>query len=133
MALDAAQDRAASDQVLGPLTVTSTNRSASGSLRSRPLGFPDSVPVPATHSSYASPVSSPACSTPSGVPSLALIGPKDPPSRFAFASVRHYTSRAGDPHRHLHLQVDARIYASGAWRGLHSVGIRDSIEAINGI
>jgi conjugative relaxase-like TrwC/TraI family protein len=47
--------------------------------------------------------------------------------------VRHYTSRAGDPHRHLHLQINARVFASAAWRGLHSVGMVDSIEAINGI
>ncbi len=49
------------------------------------------------------------------------------------AVVRHYTSRAGDPHRHLHLQINARVFARGAWRGLHSVGIVDSIEALNGI
>lgn len=49
------------------------------------------------------------------------------------AVIRHYTSRAGDPHRHLHLQINARVFAKGAWRGLHSVGVRDSIEAINGI
>ncbi len=47
--------------------------------------------------------------------------------------VRHYTSRAGDPHRHLHLQINARVFAEGAWRGLHSVGMRDSLAAINGI
>lgn len=49
------------------------------------------------------------------------------------AVIRHYTSRAGDPHRHLHLQINARVWAAGAWRGLHSVGVRDMIEAINGI
>ncbi len=49
------------------------------------------------------------------------------------AVIRHYTSRAGDPHRHLHLQINARVFAKGAWRGLHSVGVRDMIEAINGI
>lgn len=48
-------------------------------------------------------------------------------------TVRHYTSRAGDPHRHLHLQINARVWADGKWRGLHTVGMRDSIEAINGI
>ena len=48
-------------------------------------------------------------------------------------TVRHYTSRAGDPHRHLHLQINARVLAEGTWRGLHTVGLRDSIEAINGI
>ncbi len=47
--------------------------------------------------------------------------------------MRHYTSRAGDPHRHLHLQINARVFAAGSWRGLHSVGVVDSIEATNGI
>src|SRR5215213_2220072 len=49
------------------------------------------------------------------------------------AVVRHYTSRSGDPHRHLHLQINARVWAAGQWRGLHTVGVRDSLEAINGI
>jgi exodeoxyribonuclease V alpha subunit len=48
-------------------------------------------------------------------------------------TVRHYTSRAGDPHRHLHLQINPRVFAVGKWRGLHTVGIRDSLAAINGI
>jgi len=66
------------------------------------------------------------------------VGPRDrqvqvPVQRIEAAVIRHYTSRAGDPHRHLHLQINARVFAAGAWRGLHSVGIRDSIEAINGI
>src|SRR3954467_6237519 len=48
-------------------------------------------------------------------------------------TVRHYTSRAGDPHRHLHLQLNARVFAAGKWRGLHTVGVRDFLAAINGI
>src|SRR3954463_7327078 len=48
-------------------------------------------------------------------------------------TVRHYTSRAGDPHRHLHLQLNARVFAAGRWRGLHTVGVRDFLAAINGI
>src|SRR5688500_7018591 len=48
-------------------------------------------------------------------------------------TVRHYTSRAGDPHRHLHLQLNARVFAAGQWRGLHTVGVRDFLAAINGI
>ncbi|TQN44420.1 AAA domain-containing protein [Blastococcus colisei] len=48
-------------------------------------------------------------------------------------TVAHYTSRAGDPHRHLHLQINARVFAAGKWRGLHTVGVRDSLAAINGI
>jgi exodeoxyribonuclease V alpha subunit len=66
------------------------------------------------------------------------IGPRGrqvqvPVERIEAAVIRHYTSRAGDPHRHLHLQINARVLAAGGWRGLHSVGIRDSIDAINGI
>ncbi|MCW2849213.1 MAG: ATP-dependent exoDNAse [Marmoricola sp.] len=56
-----------------------------------------------------------------------------PVTQIEAAVVRHYTSRAGDPHRHLHLQINARVLAEGAWRGLHSVGMRDSLAAINGI
>ncbi|NEM05178.1 MobF family relaxase [Geodermatophilus normandii] len=48
-------------------------------------------------------------------------------------TVRHHTSRAGDPHRHLHLQLNARVFAAGRWRGLHTVGVRDFLSAINGI
>jgi conjugative relaxase-like TrwC/TraI family protein len=66
------------------------------------------------------------------------VGPRGrqvqvPVEQIEAAVIRHYTSRAGDPHRHLHLQVNARVFAAGAWRGLHSVGMRDMIEAINGI
>ena len=66
------------------------------------------------------------------------VGPRDrqvqvPVERIEAAVIRHYTSRAGDPHRHLHLQINARVWAAGGWRGIHSVGVRDSIEAINGI
>lgn len=66
------------------------------------------------------------------------VGPRGrqvqvPVEQIEAATVRHYTSRAGDPHRHLHLQINARVFADGAWRGLHTVGFRDSLEAINGI
>ncbi|GAB6984393.1 MobF family relaxase [Nocardioides pyridinolyticus] len=66
------------------------------------------------------------------------VGPRGrqvqvPVEKIEAAVIRHYTSRAGDPHRHLHLQISARICAAGGWRGIHSVGFRDSIEAINGI
>lgn len=66
------------------------------------------------------------------------VGPRGrqvqvPVERIEAAVIRHYTSRAGDPHRHLHLQINARVFGAGGWRGLHSVGMRDSLEAINGI
>ncbi|HET7066612.1 MAG TPA: MobF family relaxase [Nocardioides sp.] len=70
--------------------------------------------------------------------STTRVGPRGrqvqvPVEEIEAAVVRHYTSRAGDPHRHLHLQVNARVWAQGRWRGLHTVGVRDSLEAINGI
>ncbi|SDD43624.1 MobF family relaxase [Nocardioides lianchengensis] len=66
------------------------------------------------------------------------VGPRGrqvqvPVERIEAATIRHYTSRAGDPHRHLHLQINARVWAAGKWRGIHTVGMRDSLEAINGI
>ena len=66
------------------------------------------------------------------------VGPRGrqvqvPVERLEAVVVRHHTSRAGDPHRHLHLQVNARVFAAGGWRGLHSVGVVHSIEALNGI
>ncbi|MGI8702054.1 MAG: relaxase domain-containing protein [Nocardioidaceae bacterium] len=56
-----------------------------------------------------------------------------PVEQIEAAVVRQYTSRAGDPHRHLHLQINAKVFAVGQWRALHSVGTRDNIEAINGM
>ena len=70
------------------------------------------------------------------------VGPRGrqvqvPLERIEAVTVRHYTSRAGDPHRHLHLQINVRVFAGppgqSNWRGLHTVGFRDSIEALNGI
>jgi exodeoxyribonuclease V alpha subunit len=66
------------------------------------------------------------------------VGPRGaqvqvPVAAIEAVTVRHYTSRAGDPHRHLHLQINARVFAEGRWRGLHTVGVRDSLDALNGI
>ena len=66
------------------------------------------------------------------------VGPRGrqvqvPVERIEAVTVRHYTSRAGDPHRHLHLQFNARVFAASQWRGLHTVGFRDSLDALNGI
>ena len=35
----------------------------------------------------------------------------------------HHTSRAGDPHRHIHFQIGTRVRAAGAWRGLDGVAL----------
>jgi len=34
------------------------------------------------------------------------------------ATVRHRTSRAGDPHRHVHDQISSRVHAAGRWRAV---------------
>ena len=45
------------------------------------------------------------------------------------ARVTHLTSREGDPHRHVHLMLNARVKApDGTWRGLHSVALRQHIR-----
>src|SRR3954447_18006140 len=66
------------------------------------------------------------------------VGPRGgqvqvPVEELEAVTVRHHTSRAEDPHRHLHLQLLARVFAAGKWRGLHTVGIRDFLSAINGV
>jgi hypothetical protein len=38
-------------------------------------------------------------------------------------AVTHRTSRAGDPHRHIHLQVGTRVHAAGAWRALDTAAL----------
>src|ERR1022692_1328244 len=73
-----------------------------------------------------------------GQHATARVGPRGgqvavPVDRLEVAAVRHYTSRAGDPHRHIHLQINARVQAGGQWRGIDTVAIRDSTAAINGI
>lgn len=49
------------------------------------------------------------------------------------AAIRHYTSRAGDPHRHIHLQFNARVPVGEAWRGIDSAGLLRMQRAVNGI
>jgi hypothetical protein len=73
-----------------------------------------------------------------GAHATTRVGPRGaqvavPVERLEAVTVRHYTSRAGDPHRHLHLQVNARVFAAGKWRGIDTVAVRDSLAAINGI
>ncbi|MCL1900750.1 MAG: AAA family ATPase, partial [Promicromonosporaceae bacterium] len=38
-------------------------------------------------------------------------------------AIVHHTSRAGDPHRHIHFQIGTRVWAQGAWRGLDGVAL----------
>lgn len=58
-----------------------------------------------------------------GQHSVTRIGPRGkqevvPVEQLETVSVVHKTSRAGDPHRHIHFQIGTRVWAAGAWRGL---------------
>src|SRR5699024_9392941 len=37
--------------------------------------------------------------------------------------ITHRTSRAGDPHRHIHMQIGTRVFAAGKWRGLDTAAL----------
>lgn len=58
-----------------------------------------------------------------GQHSVTRVGPRGkqevvPVEQLETVAVSHKTSRAGDPHRHIHLQIGTRVWAAGAWRGL---------------
>lgn len=46
-----------------------------------------------------------------------------PVEQLETVAVSHRTSRAGDPHRHIHLQIGTRVWAAGAWRGLDTAAL----------
>ena len=56
-----------------------------------------------------------------------------PVERLQTVTVVHKTSRAGDPHRHVHFQIGTRVWAAGTWRGLDTVALfkqQGSIRAL---
>ena len=53
--------------------------------------------------------------------------------RFEAAYVMHQTSRAGDPHRHAHLQFSTRVYAEGKWRALDTATTLRQQGALRGV
>jgi thymidine kinase len=56
-----------------------------------------------------------------------------PVERLEAAVISHRTSRAGDPHRHLHVQWNARVFAEGKWRGLDTATTLRQQGALRGI
>ncbi|MBK9697266.1 MAG: relaxase domain-containing protein [Propionibacteriaceae bacterium] len=56
-----------------------------------------------------------------------------PVERIEIASVQHFSSRAGDPHFHRHMEVSARVWAAGKWRALDSMGARNLNVAVQAI
>lgn len=48
-------------------------------------------------------------------------------------AVAHKTSRAGDPHRHIHFQIGTRVDAAGKWRGLDTAALFKQQGAIRAL
>lgn len=60
--------------------------------------------------------------------SVTRVGPRGkqevvPVSQLQTVAVSHRTSRAGDPHRHIHFQISTRIWAAGKWRALDTAAL----------
>ncbi|WP_249379782.1 MobF family relaxase [Actinotalea sp. K2] len=63
-----------------------------------------------------------------GLHSVTRVGPRGrqevvPVERLETVAISHRTSRAGDPHCHIHLQIGTRVWAAGAWRGLDTAAL----------
>lgn len=60
--------------------------------------------------------------------SVTRVGPRRkqevvPVEHMQVVGITHRTSRAGDPHRHVHMQVGTRVWAAGKWRALDTAAI----------
>ncbi|GAA1831738.1 MobF family relaxase [Agromyces salentinus] len=63
-----------------------------------------------------------------GQHSVTRVGPRGaqrvvPVEHLETVAVSHKTSRAGDPHRHIHFQIGTRVWADTAWRGLDTAAL----------
>ncbi|WP_312855050.1 MobF family relaxase [Agromyces agglutinans] len=63
-----------------------------------------------------------------GQHSVTRAGPRGaqrvvPVEQLETVAVSHKTSRAGDPHRHIHFQIGTRVWADAAWRGLDTAAL----------
>jgi hypothetical protein len=73
-----------------------------------------------------------------GQHSATRVGPRGrqevvPVEQLETVSVVHKTSRAGDPHRHIHFQIGTRVWAAGAWRGLDTAALFKQQGAIRAL
>lgn len=60
--------------------------------------------------------------------SVTRVGPRGaqevvPVEHMQVVGITHRTSRAGDPHRHIHMQIGTRVWAAGKWRALDTAAI----------
>lgn len=73
-----------------------------------------------------------------GQHSVTRVGPRDAREvisieRMQVVGIRHKTSRAGDPHRHIHMQVGTRVFAAGKWRALDTAALFKQQGAIRAL
>ncbi|MGI8392481.1 MobF family relaxase [Leucobacter sp. W1038] len=60
--------------------------------------------------------------------SVTRVGPRGkqevvPVQQLQTVAVSHRTSRAGDPHRHIHFQIGTRVWVAGKWRALDTAAL----------
>ncbi|MGK4216794.1 MobF family relaxase [Microbacterium sp. GXS0129] len=70
--------------------------------------------------------------------SVTRVGPRGkqevvPIEHMHVVGITHHTSRAGDPHRHIHMQVGTRVWAAGAWRALDTAAMFKQQGAIRAL
>ena len=73
-----------------------------------------------------------------GQHSVTRAGPRNarevlPIERMQVVGIRHKTSRTGDPHRHIHMQIGARVWAAGKWRALDTAALFKQQGAIRAL
>lgn len=73
-----------------------------------------------------------------GLHSVTRVGPRGrqeivPVEHMQVVGITHHTSRAGDPHRHIHMQIGARVWAAGAWRALDTAAVFKQQGAIRAL
>jgi len=56
-----------------------------------------------------------------------------PVEQIHVVGITHRTSRAGDPHRHVHMQIGMRVWAAGKWRGLNGAALFKQQGAIRAL
>jgi hypothetical protein len=56
-----------------------------------------------------------------------------PVEQLQTVGIVHHTSRAGDPHRHIHFQIGTRVWAAGKWRGLDGAALFKQQGAIRAL
>ena len=70
--------------------------------------------------------------------SVTRVGPRGkqevvPVEQLQTMAVSHRTSRAGDPHRHIHFQIGTRVWAAGKWRALDTAALFTQQGAIRAL